>query len=122
MDFDGQFRFTVLNDLNIDTPPTEGVQAQDARTTRYRMQTESGELIISTSAQECTDTMSGERFSTERNTIRFKQLFATKMFCPTPEGTPDIGALLAGKTLDFEFGNNRLYLKKDNQIILTLKP
>ena len=43
------------------------------------------------------------------------------MFCQTPEGTPDIGALLAKQTYDYEFGNNRLYLKKDNKIILTLK-
>lgn len=63
----------------------------------------------------------GGAFTTKRNTITFKKLMSTKMFCQTPEGTPDIGALLAEKTYDFEFGSNRLYLKKDNKIILTLK-
>lgn len=200
MDFDQQFRFTVLDDLNLNTPPTEGVPARDTRITRYRAQAESGELIISANAEPCIDTMSGERFdyavevqaktsptqayrdfkgcgdyvpdmrltnswvveqieditlqpasfmkglptlelsarerrlsehdgcnqiggafSTKRNTITFKQLMSTKMFCPTPDGIPDIGALLAGKTYDFEFGPNRLYLKKNKQIILTLK-
>jgi uncharacterized membrane protein/heat shock protein HslJ len=200
MDFDKGFKFTVLNDLNLTTPPTEGVLTQDARITLYRAQTESGELIILVNTQECTDTMSGERFdytvevqakhvsdqsyrkftgcgnyvpdmrltniwvieqvegatlqpasfmkglptlefsakerrlnghdgcnrigggfSTQMNRISFKQLFGTKMFCPTPEGTPDIAALLADKTYEFEFGNKRLYLKKDNRIILTLK-
>ncbi len=63
----------------------------------------------------------GGGFSTQGHTIRFQQLVGTKMFCPTPEGTPDIGSLLAGMTYDFEFGNNRLYLKKNNKAILTLK-
>lgn len=200
MDFDQRFQFEVLNGLNLNTPPTEEALAQDARIARYHAKTESGELIISTTAEPCTDTMSGERFdyivevqakhavdksyrhftgcgdyvpdmrltgiwvveqvegvalkpasfmkglptlelsagerrlnghdgcngiggafSTKRNTIAFKQLMSTRMFCSTPEGTPDIGALLAEKTYDFEFGNNRLYLKKDSKIILTLK-
>ncbi|MDD1611878.1 MAG: copper resistance protein NlpE N-terminal domain-containing protein [Methylococcaceae bacterium] len=200
MDFEKRFQFTVLNDLSLNTPPTEGVQAQDARINRYHARTESGELIISANLEPCTDTMSGERFeytvevqakhtsdkayrnftgcgdyvpdmrltniwvveqvegaalqpasfmkglptlelsarerrlnghdgcnrlggafSTQRNKISFRQLFSTKMFCPTPESTPDIGALLADKTYDFEFGNNRLYLKKANKVILTLK-
>jgi uncharacterized membrane protein/heat shock protein HslJ len=200
MDFDKRFQFTVLNDLNLNTPPTKGALAQNARITRYHAKTESGELIISASAESCTDTMSGERFdytvevqakntvdksyrnftgcgdyvpdmrltdiwvveqvegvplkpasfmkglptlelsagkrrlnghdgcngiggafSTKRNTITFKKLMSTRMFCQTPEGTPDIGALLAEQTYDYEFGNNRLYLKKDNKIILTLK-
>jgi len=63
----------------------------------------------------------GGAFSTKRNTITFKQLVGTRMFCATPDGTPDIGALLAEKTYDFEFDNNRLYLKKASKIILTLK-
>jgi len=63
----------------------------------------------------------GGAFSTKRNTITFKKLTSTRMFCQTPESIPDIGALLAEKTYDFEFGNNRLYLKTDNKIILTLK-
>jgi heat shock protein HslJ len=63
----------------------------------------------------------GGGFSITRNTISFKQLMSTRMFCPRPEGTPDIAALLAGKTYTFEFGNNRLYLKQDKKVILTLK-
>ncbi len=200
MDFDKQFKFTALNDLNLNTPATKSVQAQDARITRYHAKTESAELIIAASAEPCTDTMSGEHFeytvhvqakhasdktyqdfmgcgdyvpdmrltniwvveqvkgvalqpasfakglptlelsarelklsghdgcnriggafTTQGNTISFKQLFGTKMFCSAPEGTPDIGMLLADKTYAFEFGDNRLYLKKNKQIILTLK-
>lgn len=200
MDFDKRFQFTVLNGLSLKTPPTKGVPAQNARVTRYRAVTESGELIISASGKPCTDTLSGEHFgytvkvyaklasdkaypiftgcgdyvpdmrltdiwvveqvediklqpgsfmkglptlelsarerrlsghdgcnqiggafSTQGNTIHFKHLFGTKMFCPAPEGTPDIGALLADKAYEFEFGNNRLYLKMNNKIILTLK-
>lgn len=200
MDFDQRFQFTVLNGLNLNTPSTEGVLAQDTGITRYHAKIESGELVIFTNEKPCTDTMSGERFaytvevqakpasdtsfrnftgcgdyvpdmrltdtwmveqvegvplkpasfmkglptlelstkerrlnghdgcnriggafSTKRNTITFKQLMSTRMFCATPDGTPDIGALLAEKTYDFEFGNNRLYLKKDNKIILILK-
>lgn len=63
----------------------------------------------------------GGAFSTQRNTITFKQITSTRMFCPTPAGTPDIGALLSEKTYDFEFGNNRLYLKKNNSNRVTLK-
>lgn len=58
---------------------------------------------------------------TQRNTITFKQLISTRMFCATLDGTPDIGVLLVEKTYDFEFGNNHLYLKKDNKNMLTLK-
>jgi len=63
----------------------------------------------------------GGAFSTKRNTITFKQLMSTRMFCSTPDGTPEISALLAEQTYGYEFGNNRLYLKKGNKIILTLK-
>lgn len=200
LDFDKQFKFTVMDDLELSIPPSDGVLEQGDKATRFRVQTESGELMIAASEAECTDTMSGVRFdytvevqaknssdkayrnftgcgdyvpdmrltdiwvveqiegvklqpasfnkglptlelsagerrlsghdgcnriggafSTQGNTITFKQLFGTKMFCPSPEGTPDIGALLAGRTYDFEFGNNRLYLKQNNQIILSLK-
>jgi heat shock protein HslJ/uncharacterized membrane protein len=200
MDFDQRFQFTVLNGLNLNTPPTEGALAQNSGIIRYHAKIESGELVIFANEKPCTDTMSGERFaytvevqakpasdtlfqnftgcgdyvpdmrltdtwmveqvegvplkpvsfmkglprlelsarerrlnghdgcnriggafSTKRNTITFKQLMSTRMFCATPDGTPDIGALFAEKTYDFEFGNNRLYLKKDNKIILILK-
>ncbi|HEY8159877.1 MAG TPA: META domain-containing protein [Methylobacter sp.] len=200
MDFDQRFQFTVLNGLNLNTPPAEGTLAQDTRITRYHAKIESGELVIVANEKPCTDTMSGERFAytvkvqtkpaagtsfrkftgcgdyvpdmrltdiwvveqvedvplkpasfmkglttlevsarerrlnghdgcnriggaftTKRNTITFKKLMSTRMFCQMPESIPDIGALLAEKTYDFEFGHNRLYLKKANKTILTLK-
>ncbi len=200
MDFDRQFRFSAMNDMNLSTPPAENLPASDAGTIRFQVKTESAELLVSLSNQPCTDSMSGQRFdyavdvqvkrpadqnyrqfkgcgdyipdmrltdiwiveqvegkalppawfmkglptlelsakerrltghdgcnriggsfSTQRHAITFTRLISTRMFCPAPEDVPAIGSLLSEKTYNFEFVGNRLYLKNNGRIILTLK-
>lgn len=64
MDFENVFRFKSLTDVEeLNTPPVEGVKAQDADVTFYHAVTESGELRITVQAVPCEDNMSGEPFT-----------------------------------------------------------
>lgn len=72
IDFDKIMRFKSMTQVDsINTPIPKADQAQDAPVTRYRAQTEGGELIVTISQQECTDNMSGEEFAYSVN-IRVK--------------------------------------------------
>ena len=62
MDFDKDFQFTNLDGLSIIVPAIEGVKAMDADITRYRSISDTYELIIQISRQDCSDTMSDNEF------------------------------------------------------------
>ena len=63
IDFDNTMRLETLDGLTLETPPVEGVRAQDADVTRYAADSESGSLVVTLIAGECTDNMSGEKFT-----------------------------------------------------------
>lgn len=62
MDFDKEFQFNNLDGLSIIVPAIEGVKAMDADITRYRSVGDTYELIIQISRQDCSDTMSDNKF------------------------------------------------------------
>jgi heat shock protein HslJ/uncharacterized membrane protein len=63
MDFDNVMRFKTLNGIEYSAPAVTPVLAQDHNVKRYRAITESGEIIIQIIQGDCTDTMSGQKFS-----------------------------------------------------------
>ncbi len=62
MDFDKDFQFKNLDGLSIIVPAIEGVKAMDVDVTRYRSVNDSYELIIQIFRQDCSDTMSDNKF------------------------------------------------------------
>ena len=62
MDLDKDFQFKNLDGLSIIVPAIEGVKAMDADVTRYRSVNDMYELIIQISRQDCSDTMSDNKF------------------------------------------------------------
>jgi len=63
IDFDKEMRLMTMGGPTLKTPAAEGVRAHDADVTRYAAETDSGSLVVTISAQKCTDTMSGEEFT-----------------------------------------------------------
>lgn len=72
INFDKSMHFNTLNGIDIITPVPEGVKAMDANVTRYRAQTEQGELIVQIAKQECTNDMSGKK-SDYSVTVNYKR-------------------------------------------------
>lgn len=62
IDFESEMRFSNLYGIKLNTPAVEGVKMQDTDVTRYHAITESGELIVTISKENCQDDMSGEQF------------------------------------------------------------
>lgn len=62
MYLDKEFQFKNLDGPTIIVPAEEGVMAMDAEITRYRSVNETHELIIQISRQDCSDTMSDNKF------------------------------------------------------------
>ncbi|MEQ9440703.1 MAG: META domain-containing protein [Cyclobacteriaceae bacterium] len=63
IDFDSMMHFKSMTQVDsIHTAVPEASQAQDAPVTRYRAETEDGELTVTISQQTCSDAMSGEEF------------------------------------------------------------
>ena len=62
MDFDKEFQFNNLDGLSIVVPPAVGVKAMDADVTRYRSLNDTYELIIQIHRENCSDTMSDNKF------------------------------------------------------------
>jgi heat shock protein HslJ/uncharacterized membrane protein len=63
LDFDREFRLMETDGVTLKTPAAEGVKARDADVTRYVAKTDSGSLVITITAQKCSDTMADEDFS-----------------------------------------------------------
>jgi heat shock protein HslJ/uncharacterized membrane protein len=63
IDFDSTMKLATLDGLVLEIPSVEGVKAQDGDVTRYAAKSDSGSLIVTLIAGECTDSMSGEMFS-----------------------------------------------------------
>jgi heat shock protein HslJ/uncharacterized membrane protein len=63
IDFQKSMNFSVLDEINLSTPSVEGVKAQDAEVTRFRSQTDTGEMIVTIIKVNCEDNMSGEPFN-----------------------------------------------------------
>lgn len=72
MDFDKEFQFNNLDGLSIVVPPAEGVKAMDADATRYRSLNDTFELIIQIYREECSDTMSDNKFA-YKVTVNYKK-------------------------------------------------
>lgn len=64
MDFDQGFQLKTP-DFEYNTPPVDPDLAQDAPIKRYRVVTESGEMIVRIHKKRCQDTMSDQEFSHE---------------------------------------------------------
>lgn len=62
IDFDGGMKFTTLAGLTIETTSYQINKSQDTNILRISDISESEEIIISISEQECNDTMSDEKF------------------------------------------------------------
>ena len=62
MDFEKGFQFSTP-EMEYSFPPVEPDLAQDAPIKRYRIKTESIEILIKLRKEKCTDTMSGQEFS-----------------------------------------------------------
>jgi uncharacterized membrane protein/heat shock protein HslJ len=62
MDYEKEFRFKNLDELNINVPAVEGVNAIDADVTRYRSDSDTYELVIQIDQQDCSDTMTDNIF------------------------------------------------------------
>lgn len=62
IDFEEAMRFSTMDGFIINTPPVQGIKAQDADVTTFRAQTEMGDLSITIHRMECQDNMSGEKF------------------------------------------------------------
>lgn len=73
MDFEKEFQFKNIDGLSIIVPAIEGVKAMDADVTRYRSVNESHELIIQVHRQNCSDTMSDNKFD-YKVTVDYKEL------------------------------------------------
>jgi uncharacterized membrane protein len=63
LDFDREFRLMETDGVTLRTHATERVKAQDADVTRYTVKTDSGSLVITITAQKCSDSMADEEFS-----------------------------------------------------------
>lgn len=72
IDFDKVFKFTTMSGAAINTPPLDAVQGQGAQEIRYEGETEAGKIIITLSAGECIDNMSGASF-THAVTVEHRQ-------------------------------------------------
>jgi len=64
MDFDKGFKLKTP-EFEYNSPPVEPDLAQDSPVKRYRVETESGEMIVNVHQKRCMDTMSGQEFSHE---------------------------------------------------------
>ena len=62
MDFEKVFEFKNMEGLSIIVPAVEGVKAMDADVTRFRSLNDKYELIIQIIRQDCSDTMSDNKF------------------------------------------------------------
>lgn len=73
MDFEKGFQFKNIDGLSIIVPAIEGVKAMDADVTRYRSVNDTYELIIQIQRQDCSDTMSDNKFD-HKVTIDYKEI------------------------------------------------
>ena len=62
MDFENVFEFKNIEGLSIIVPAEEGVKAMDADVTRFRSVNDKYELIVQIGRQDCSDTMSDNKF------------------------------------------------------------
>lgn len=61
INFGKQMHFKTAGGFEMTTPVPQGTQAADAPVTRYRAQTDRGELIVQLAKRECTNSMSGQK-------------------------------------------------------------
>lgn len=73
MDFEKVFEFKNLDGLSIIVPAEEGVKAMDADITRFRSFNDKYELIVQIERQDCSDTMSDNKFE-YRVLIDYKEI------------------------------------------------
>ncbi len=71
INFENKIVFKNLNGLEFIAPAVDPVKAMDANVTRYRSNTESGEIIVQLNQSGCTDNMSGQKFDYQV-TVDFK--------------------------------------------------
>jgi len=63
IDDEAGMTFSGLGLTTITTPPVKPSRAQDANALRYRAVTEENELVVTVTGGECSDAMSGEKFT-----------------------------------------------------------
>jgi uncharacterized membrane protein/heat shock protein HslJ len=73
MDFENEFQFKNLDGLTIIVPAERGAKAMDAEVTRYRSVNDTHEIIIQAQRQDCSDTMSDNKFDYKVN-IDYKKI------------------------------------------------
>jgi heat shock protein HslJ len=65
IDFEGSFKFQTLDGFSMTTPPVVELNPQDLHITRYSVEVEAGELVITITHNNCEDNMSGEIFTNQ---------------------------------------------------------
>lgn len=73
MDFENEFQFKNLDGLTIIVPSVKGIKAMDAEVTRYISINDTHEIIIQVQRQDCSDTMSDNKFDYKVN-INYKKI------------------------------------------------
>ena len=73
MDFEKEFHFKNIDGLSIIVPAEKGVKARDTVITRYISVNDTYELIIQIQRQDCSDTMSDNKFE-HKVTIDYKEI------------------------------------------------